>query len=124
MSKLYAGENAVWITDQAIQILSGYGYIRDHPVERGHRDAQGLHALRGHLGDLAADHRRRPVGHPDQLAETTADARDQGFTHIAAHLDGGWRSLLRGATSDGVHGYYVSGGGDQPAGTMTTGWLA
>jgi alkylation response protein AidB-like acyl-CoA dehydrogenase len=25
MSKLYAGENAVWVTDQAIQILGGYG---------------------------------------------------------------------------------------------------
>jgi acyl-CoA dehydrogenase len=40
MSKLYAGENAVWVTDQAIQILGGYGYIRDHPVERWHRDAK------------------------------------------------------------------------------------
>jgi alkylation response protein AidB-like acyl-CoA dehydrogenase len=40
MSKLYAGETAVWVTDQAIQILGGYGYIRDHPVERWHRDAK------------------------------------------------------------------------------------
>jgi acyl-CoA dehydrogenase len=40
MSKLYAGENAVWVTDQAIQILGGYGYIRDHPVERWHRDSK------------------------------------------------------------------------------------
>ncbi len=40
MSKLYAGENAVWVTDQAIQILGGYGYLRDHPVERWYRDAK------------------------------------------------------------------------------------
>src|SRR3954470_10866850 len=40
MSKLYAGENAVWVTDQAIQILGGYGYMRDYPVERWHRDAK------------------------------------------------------------------------------------
>jgi acyl-CoA dehydrogenase len=40
MSKLYAGETAVWVTDQAIQILGGYGYIRDYPVERWHRDAK------------------------------------------------------------------------------------
>jgi alkylation response protein AidB-like acyl-CoA dehydrogenase len=40
MSKLYAGENAVWVTDQAIQILGGYGYMRDFPVERWHRDAK------------------------------------------------------------------------------------
>ena len=39
-SKLYAGETAVWVTDQAIQILGGYGYVRDYPVERWHRDAK------------------------------------------------------------------------------------
>jgi len=40
MSKLFAGETAVWVTEQAIQILGGYGYIRDYPVERWHRDAK------------------------------------------------------------------------------------
>jgi acyl-CoA dehydrogenase len=40
MSKLYAGENAVWVTEQAIQILGGYGYIREYPVERWHRDSK------------------------------------------------------------------------------------
>ena len=40
MSKLYAGETAVWVTEQAIQILGGYGYTRDYPVERWHRDAK------------------------------------------------------------------------------------
>jgi len=40
MSKLYAGETAVWVTDQAIQILGGYGYVREYPVERWHRDAK------------------------------------------------------------------------------------
>jgi acyl-CoA dehydrogenase len=40
MSKLKAGEVAVWITEQAIQILGGYGYTRDYPVERWHRDAK------------------------------------------------------------------------------------
>jgi len=40
MSKLYAGENAVWVTDQAIQVLGGYGYMRDLPLERWHRDAK------------------------------------------------------------------------------------
>ncbi len=40
MSKLFAGENAVWVTEQAIQILGGYGYIRDYPVERWHRDSK------------------------------------------------------------------------------------
>ena len=40
MSKLKAGEVAVWVTEQAVQILGGYGYIRDFPVEKWHRDAK------------------------------------------------------------------------------------
>ena len=40
MSKLFAGETAVRVTEEAIQILGGAGYIRDHPVERWHRDAK------------------------------------------------------------------------------------
>jgi alkylation response protein AidB-like acyl-CoA dehydrogenase len=40
MSKLKAGEVAVKVTEEAIQILGGYGYIRDYPVERWHRDAK------------------------------------------------------------------------------------
>ncbi len=39
-SKLFAGEMAVRVTDDAIQILGGAGYVRDHPVERWHRDAK------------------------------------------------------------------------------------
>ena len=40
MSKLFAGETAVAVTDKAIQILGGNGYTRDYPVERWHRDAK------------------------------------------------------------------------------------
>src|SRR5450755_3949899 len=40
MSKLYAGETAVKVTEEAIQILGGYGYIRENPVERWHRDSK------------------------------------------------------------------------------------
>ena len=40
MSKLFAGEAAVKITEEAIQILGGYGYVREYPVERWHRDAK------------------------------------------------------------------------------------
>ena len=40
MSKLYAGETAVKVTEEAIQIMGGYGYIREHPVERWHRDSK------------------------------------------------------------------------------------
>src|SRR5437867_2223873 len=40
MSKLFAGETAVWVTEQAIQIMGGYGYVRENPVERWHRDSK------------------------------------------------------------------------------------
>ena len=40
ISKLVAGETAVRVTEQAIQILGGNGYTRDYPVERWHRDAK------------------------------------------------------------------------------------
>ena len=40
MSKLKAGEVAVWTTERAIQILGGNGYTREFPVERMHRDAK------------------------------------------------------------------------------------
>jgi acyl-CoA dehydrogenase len=39
-SKLKAGRVAVWSTERAIQILGGYGYTREYPVERMHRDAK------------------------------------------------------------------------------------
>jgi acyl-CoA dehydrogenase len=40
MSKLYAGETAVKVTEDAIQILGGAGYVREHPVEQWHRDSK------------------------------------------------------------------------------------
>jgi alkylation response protein AidB-like acyl-CoA dehydrogenase len=40
MSKLFAAETAVKVTEQAIQILGGNGYTREYPVERWHRDAK------------------------------------------------------------------------------------
>ena len=40
MSKLFASETAVKVTEEAIQILGGYGYVREFPVERWHRDSK------------------------------------------------------------------------------------
>ena len=40
MAKLKAGRVATWVTERAIQILGGYGYTREYPVERWHRDAK------------------------------------------------------------------------------------
>ncbi|MFY1688720.1 acyl-CoA dehydrogenase family protein [Plantactinospora sp. WMMB782] len=40
MSKLKAGEVAVSVTERAVQILGGAGFLREHPVERWYRDAK------------------------------------------------------------------------------------
>ncbi len=40
MAKLKAGRVAVHSTERAIQILGGYGYTREYPVERWHRDSK------------------------------------------------------------------------------------
>jgi alkylation response protein AidB-like acyl-CoA dehydrogenase len=40
MAKLHASETAMFVTDRAIQILGGYGYTREYPVERFYRDAK------------------------------------------------------------------------------------
>ncbi|NLJ72103.1 MAG: acyl-CoA dehydrogenase [Syntrophomonadaceae bacterium] len=40
MAKLYAGDAAMWVTTEAVQVLGGYGYSREYPVERMMRDAK------------------------------------------------------------------------------------
>ena len=40
MAKLFAGEAALQIALEAIQIHGGYGYLKDYPVERHLRDAK------------------------------------------------------------------------------------
>ncbi|HEY7358599.1 MAG TPA: acyl-CoA dehydrogenase family protein [Ktedonobacterales bacterium] len=40
MAKLFASDTAMEVTTDAVQLLGGYGYIRDYPVERMMRDAK------------------------------------------------------------------------------------
>ncbi len=40
MAKLFASDAAMEVTTDAVQLLGGYGYIRDYPVERMMRDAK------------------------------------------------------------------------------------
>ena len=40
MAKLFASERAVEVTDEALQVHGGAGYVTDHPVERFYRDAR------------------------------------------------------------------------------------
>jgi alkylation response protein AidB-like acyl-CoA dehydrogenase len=39
-AKLYASEVANKVTYEAVQVLGGYGYMKDHPIERHYRDAR------------------------------------------------------------------------------------
>ncbi len=40
MAKCFCGDAAMTITTEMIQVLGGYGYMRDHPLERMFRDAK------------------------------------------------------------------------------------
>jgi alkylation response protein AidB-like acyl-CoA dehydrogenase len=66
MAKLFASDTAMRVTTEAVQLLGGYGYTREYPVERMMRDAkitqiyegttqmQRLAIARAILGTLAA----------------------------------------------------------------------
>jgi alkylation response protein AidB-like acyl-CoA dehydrogenase len=40
MAKLVASDTAMWVTTEAVQVLGGYGYVHEYPVERMMRDAK------------------------------------------------------------------------------------
>ena len=42
MAKLFSSETAMQVTTEAIQVLGGYGYIKEYDVERFFRDAKIL----------------------------------------------------------------------------------
>ncbi len=43
----FTSDMAVTVTDRAVQILGGYGYIRDYPVELWLRNARGIGIMEG-----------------------------------------------------------------------------
>ncbi|MDE3213139.1 MAG: hypothetical protein KGM98_07885, partial [Bacteroidota bacterium] len=40
MAKLVSSETAMWVTTEAVQVLGGYGYVKEYHVERMMRDAK------------------------------------------------------------------------------------
>ena len=38
--KLFCSDTAMWVTTEAVQVLGGYGYVKEYPVERFMRDAK------------------------------------------------------------------------------------
>jgi acyl-CoA dehydrogenase len=47
MAMNFAGDMALMVTDRAVQILGGYGYVREHPVELWLRNARGFAVMEG-----------------------------------------------------------------------------
>jgi len=47
MAKLVATDSAMEVTTDAVQVLGGYGYVREHPVERYMRDAKVMQIVEG-----------------------------------------------------------------------------
>lgn len=47
MAKLFASDNAMSVTTHAVQLLGGYGYTKDYPVERYMREAKMLQIVEG-----------------------------------------------------------------------------
>jgi len=39
-AKLFCSDTAMWVATEAVQILGGYGYVKEYPVERMMRDAK------------------------------------------------------------------------------------
>ena len=46
-AKLFATDMAMRVTTDAVQVLGGYGYVTDHPVERYFREAKVLQIVEG-----------------------------------------------------------------------------
>ena len=47
MAKVLATDAAMSVTTDAVQVLGGYGYTREHPVERYMRDAKVMQIVEG-----------------------------------------------------------------------------
>jgi butyryl-CoA dehydrogenase len=47
MCKLFGSDVAMEVATEAVQVLGGYGYMRDYPVEKMMRDAKILQIYEG-----------------------------------------------------------------------------
>jgi alkylation response protein AidB-like acyl-CoA dehydrogenase len=47
VAKYLAGETALDVTDAAMRVFGGYGYMREYPIERHYRDARYFAIVEG-----------------------------------------------------------------------------
>jgi len=78
MAKAAANLAAKFVCDEAIQLLGGYGYSREYPVERAYRDIRGLC-----IGAGTVEIQRNYIGSQVVKGSTTVSP--------------GWRNPLAGA---------------------------
>ena len=50
LAQRYAGENAMRIADEGVQVFGGHGFVRDLPLELWYRNARSLSVLDGLVG--------------------------------------------------------------------------
>ena len=87
MSKLKAGEVALWATERAMHILGGNGYTREFPVERWHRDAKIYTIFEG-TSEIQRSSSPGDLGGADPLASRAASARVRGAGRRIARAGG------------------------------------
>lgn len=92
MAKVFATETALRITDEAIQLLGGYGYMTDYKVEQNYRDARLLT-----IGEGASEILRltiaRSFGVPESGREDAQFALEIGSR--GASLPPAWEPALK-----------------------------
>ena len=72
LAKQYADKAVLEVTDSAVQILGGHGYIREHPVELWLRNGRGFASLGWDGGGVA---RRRTAGRRIDIVPFPPDNR-------------------------------------------------
>ena len=102
-AKLLGAEVAMRVTTEAVQILGGYGYIDESPVERFMRDAKLMH-IGGGTSEIQQHHLPRALaGARDGEAITLGSASHGTSSDRNARPQGRHPPVLRRAVAE--HGY-------------------
>ena len=128
-ARAQADEMAFFVTDSAVQILGGHGYIQDHPVEKWMRDVRALALLHGSreisetraaaaLVDAPVTYDLLPLGaHPNRSG---ADMRDfsfeEGLKNMQAMLHWFAENELRPVALAADRNHQIPGGRDRQDG--------
>ena len=85
MAKLYAGDVAMRVTTEAVQVLGGYGFIKEYPVERFMRDAKVYQIWEGTAEIQRLVISRYILGERTAIQRPARPAREPDAVPTAAH---------------------------------------